>query len=83
VGWACSRELLGSAALPALGVPSVRALAVVGSDDERDCILRDEWYTGRASCERPGVLVCVHGLPTDAPAAAIRLHRFLHLCGMF
>jgi uncharacterized protein YdiU (UPF0061 family) len=53
------REFLGGAALVALGVPSARALAVVGTDDPRDAIVRDEWYTGQATRKPAGVLVRV------------------------
>eukprot|EP01043_Picozoa_sp_COSAG02_P007508 COSAG02_NODE_225_length_28184_cov_16.570981_9_plen_737_part_00 len=53
------REFLGGAALVALGVPSTRALAVIGSDHPSDAVLRDEWYTGQASRKRAGVLVRV------------------------
>ena len=34
------REFLGGAALVALGVPSTRALAVIGTDDPRDTVER-------------------------------------------
>ena len=53
------REFLGGAALNALGVPSARALAVIGSDDPSDGILRDEWYTGQTERKIAGVLVRV------------------------
>ena len=58
------RELLGGAALHALGVPTARALAVVsvkadaggGPAVEGDLLLRDEWYTGRPEWVAPAVL---------------------------
>jgi uncharacterized protein YdiU (UPF0061 family) len=53
------REFLGGAALVALGVPSTQALAVIGSDDPNDAVLRDEWYTGHATRKSAGVLVRV------------------------
>ena len=58
------RELLGGAALAAVGVPTARALAVVsvggpaggGGGGGADGIVRDEWYTNRPERVTPGVL---------------------------
>ena len=43
------RELLGSAALQALGVPTTRSLAVIGADVLHDGIHRDELFTGNTT----------------------------------
>ena len=53
------RELLGDAALVAIGVPAARSLAVLGSDDDADAVTRDEWYTGRPQKRRAGIVVRV------------------------
>ncbi|KNC87442.1 hypothetical protein SARC_00425 [Sphaeroforma arctica JP610] len=53
------REFLASVALTALGVPTTHSLAVLGSDDMADALLRDEWYTGELLSNSAGILVRV------------------------
>ena len=53
------REFFGSAALHALGVPTVRALAIIGGNGRSNGVSRDEWYTGSVQSRAPGVLVRV------------------------
>lgn len=50
------REMLSGAFLNAVGVPTSGALALVGSDQAMDGIIRDEYYTGSPEKLKPGVL---------------------------
>ena len=50
------REFLSGAFLNAVGVPTSGALALVGSDQDMDGIIRDEYYTGSPEKLKPGVL---------------------------
>lgn len=56
-----AREYLGGIALHSLGIPSVRALGLVGTtlSNEADSIWRDEFYTGNIQPRAPGVLLRV------------------------
>ena len=56
-----AREYLGGVALHALGIPSVRALGLVGTtlSNKADYIWRDEFYTGNVEPRAPGVLLRV------------------------
>jgi uncharacterized protein YdiU (UPF0061 family) len=53
------REFLGSAALFALGVPTVRSLCVVAANVEFDGVIRDEHYQGKPRRVAAGTLTRV------------------------
>ena len=83
---AAFRELLGSAALNAVGVPTTRCLCVVAGDAAVDGVYRDEFYDGGGKLHTPGIVTrkCSavdlprHGSMLSVPAR----HLFLRLtCG--